>query len=156
MLQNNKWWTLYSLSVILGTAFCSYYRIIFNCTNSLPERLFFVKVNDKDLKVNDFVVAYSKNLPNMQDNVQLIKHVAGVAGSSIKRYGTSLYVDDKFWCTVNEQRVKWGVIHPVDKLIVPKDCYFVLGTSSNSFDSRYKEFGLLCKNQILGKAYALF
>lgn len=158
MLLNNKWWALYSLGVILGAILLNYYRIVINFTHSLPEHLFLVKVNDKQLNVNDFVVAYSKGLPNMPDNVQLIKLVAGVPGSSVKRNGAGLYIDNKFCCYVNEQKTTWGIVHPItDKsLAIPNGCYFVRGTSDKSFDSRYKEFGLICKNQILGKAFSLF
>jgi type IV secretory pathway protease TraF len=41
-------------------------------------------------------------------------------------------------------------------MIIPADCYFVHGQQQPSFDSRYKEFGLICKQQIYGKTYPVF
>lgn len=158
MLLNNKWWVLYSLAVILGAVWFNYYRIIFNCTNSLPETVFIANVGDKNLQINDFVVAYSKGLPNLPDNIQLIKLIAGIPNDVISYKSDMLYINNKICCKVNAKKAIWGDIHPITltQMKIPNGCYFVKGKSSNSFDSRYKEFGLICKEQILGKAAPLF
>jgi len=41
-------------------------------------------------------------------------------------------------------------------LVIPKEYYFVHGNAHPSFDSRYKEFGLVSEAQIYGKAYPLW
>lgn len=157
-LQNNKWWAVYTIFIVLITICFKHYRVIFNCTNSLSEKLFIVKVGDNELKHGDFVVAYSKGLPNMPDKMQLIKKVVGLPNQTISFIHNNLYIDGIFCCEAHDRKVIWGEVHPLTlrQMIIPTDCYFVKGTSNNSFDSRYKEFGFICKNQILGKAISLF
>lgn len=158
VLRNNKWWAIYSVTVILFTILFKYYQIVINCTHSLPQKLFIAEVGDKQLKLNDFVIAYSRGLPNLADNVQLVKIVVGLPNEVVSFKNNKLFINDRFCCNVNDHKVVWGEVHPLTlkQLKIPAGCYFVKGASTNSFDSRYKEFGLICKDQILGRAISLF
>lgn len=42
------------------------------------------------------------------------------------------------------------------KIVIPHGCYFLHGQHQPTFDSRYKEFGLICESQIYGKSYPIF
>ena len=42
------------------------------------------------------------------------------------------------------------------KIVIPHGWYFLHGQHQPTFDSRYKEFGLICESQIYGKSYPIF
>lgn len=143
------------LGLTVAIIIFSKFPIIFNVTNSLPQRIFIIHKGDYKFKVGDFVAAYSRGLPNLSDGIKLIKMVRGLPLDKIEVINRKVYINAKECCTINDKTGWWGAIHPVELKVIPKDCYFVVGTSYHSFDSRYKEFGLICKSQILGKAYSL-
>ena len=134
------------------------YRIMFNLTHSLPQKIFFIDVGNKNLVKGNFVVTKSNHLPNIPHEFALIKEIAGVGADLVTIRNSKLYIDNSYCCTVKSIVVKWGMLHPLTEstAVIPKDCFFVRGTSDDSFDSRFKEFGFICKSQILGKAYPLF
>jgi len=88
-----------------------------------------------------------------------IKRLVGLPGETIEIKGGSIYINDK---PANE-----GVFKQIyyfnkgdfgslgQRLIVPKDCYFVLGdNSASSKDSRY--WGFVPKDDILGQAMVIY
>ncbi|MBY0379507.1 MAG: S26 family signal peptidase [Burkholderiales bacterium] len=134
------------------------YRIMFNLTHSLPQKIFFIEIGNQALVKGDFLVTKSNNLPNLPHEFALIKEIAGSDSDIVTIRNNKLYINNNYCCLVKRITVKWGILHPLTEstVFIPKGCFFVRGTSDDSFDSRFKEFGFICKNQILGKAYPLF
>ena len=160
--------------VILGLyGITRYYQLQWNATTSMPQKLWLVAVGNKHLKVDDYVVFkfHDFRMAESADFEYVVKQVGGV-------------VDDKITVKVldgNANRMPYlnktsliyilhGEMYPVyatlsnnnftplttHDMVIPKGCYFVHGLHHPSFDSRYKEFGLMCDKQIFGKAYPIF
>ena len=88
-----------------------------------------------------------------------IKRLVGLPGESVEIRGGSIYINDKpaqepvFNRIYYYNRGDFGAEE--QKIIVPKDSYFVLGdNSASSKDSRY--WGFVPKNNLLGKALIIY
>ena len=103
----------------------------------------------KDIKRNDIVVL-------SQDEKHMIKRVVGLPGDYIEYIDNYLYVNgikykEKFIDGVNTEDFSLKDLG-YDK--IPDNMYLVLGDNrENSLDSR--KYGLIKKNQIIGKAWAI-
>ncbi len=150
-----------------------YYQLQWNATTSMPQKLWLVAVGNKSLKVDDYVVFrfHDFRMPESADFEYVVKQIGGA-------------VDDKITVKVMDGNAE-GMPYPNKKkliyilqdgmytvyetlsnnhftpltthdMVIPQGCYFVHGLHHPSFDSRYKEFGLMCDKQIFGKAYPIF
>jgi signal peptidase I len=88
-----------------------------------------------------------------------IKRLVGLPGETVEIKGGSIYIDDKpatepiFKQTYYYNRGEFA--SEGQKIVVPKDSYFVLGDNSvSSKDSRY--WGFVHKNNLLGKALIIY
>lgn len=161
--------------IIIGIYMVSrYYQLEWNRSTSMPQKLWLTHVGDKRLQRNDYVVFrfHDFRMKNHNDFEYVVKQIDGVAGDTI-------IVKD---CNANNKHVLCrnkasliyfslnSRIYPVfdvlsgnhftpltyNNLVIPKGCYFVHGQQYPSFDSRYKEVGLVCESQIYGKSYPVF
>lgn len=88
-----------------------------------------------------------------------IKRLVGLPGETVEIKGGSIYINDKpaeepiFKQIYYYNRGDFGA--EGQKVIVPKDCYFVLGdNSASSKDSRY--WGFVPKDNLLGQALVIY
>lgn len=88
-----------------------------------------------------------------------IKRLVGLPGETIEIKGGSIYINDR----VAEEAIFRQIYYynrgeysaEGQKIVVPKDCYFVLGdNSASSKDSRY--WGFVPKEDLLGKAMVIY
>jgi signal peptidase I len=145
-----------SFVIVAGYLILSKYNVIFNYTHSLPQPIFIAEVGNLDLKKEDYVAFRSKGLPNISDNHRIVKIIIGLPGEKVIESSGIVSINGKAVAKIFYKKAFWGDIHPVNNLIISDGCYFVLGVAKTSFDSRYKEFGLVCKQQIIGKAFPFF
>lgn len=151
--------------VILGlSTLWEHYRIQINTTTSMPQTAWFTVVGEKKLSVGDYVTARVHDSRAPADRFEnVVKQIGGLSGDKITICASK---KNNVWSvlTVNGsiyEAHKWLSGYPVNPLsessiIIPKGCYFVHGQTNPTFDSRYKEFGLVCESQIYGKAYPIF
>lgn len=155
-LLKDRVFILLSLIVILGFMVFGKYNLVINYTHSLPQTLFLVDVGDKELHLGSYVAFRAYNLPNISNNHRILKIVKGIEGDRITVKNNYVWINDSKIARINYQEAYWGTISPIKNMVIPKNCYFMYGIANTSFDSRYKEFGLVCKDLIIGKAYPLF
>lgn len=113
---------------------------------------------------NDFLIvnkiAYKKDNPDFGDNIVfetstqghlLIKRVIGLPNDKIVIKDNRVYRNDSL---LNEEYIKDGLTNGDLELIVPEDCYFVLGDNRlNSLDSRSPLIGVVKKEDIIGRVF---
>lgn len=113
---------------------------------------------------NDFLIvnkiAYKKDNPAFGDNIVfetsrkghlLIKRVIGLPNDKIVIKDNRVYRNDSL---LNEEYIKDGLTNGDLELIVPEDCYFVLGDNRlNSLDSRSPLIGVVKKEDIIGRVF---
>ncbi len=160
--------------IIAIYAVTRFYQVQLNVTDSMPQKLWLTHVGDKSFKVGDYMVFmfHDFRMKNPSDFELVVKQVGGVQGETIKV--SELSSEEKNLLKPNTASLIYtlpnGSVYPVfdtlsgnhftalttQNITIPKDCYFVHGLHHPSFDSRYREFGLVCNNQVYGKSYPLF
>jgi signal peptidase I len=123
-----------SALMLCGISFMSGYRICYNESHSLPQKLFFAR----PIKSLDRGQIITFSTP--KSSVTFAKIIAGVPGDTIKVENHKLYINGLEKATILEP------LKPILDGIIPNDFYLMLGVSSDSFDSRYDEFGLIPRN----------
>ena len=150
-----------------------YYQLKLNVSSSMPQRLWLTHVDDRDVKRGDYVVIrfHDFRMQYNNDFEYVVKQIGGLGGDLIIVRNCNGYADNipypnkisLSYTVVDEtypilESLSGNHFTPLTKenMIIPKGCYFIHGQHHPSFDSRYKEFGLICESQIYGKSYPIF
>lgn len=127
-------------------------RILYSKTKSLRYSWFLETPNRSQvLEKGDYISLHHELSP-----IVLAKQVRGIPGDRVAVKDGVLLVNDYPVCHIL-QRSKSGIEYtPLASQMIPNGHYLVLGHHEESYDSRYKEFGLVSKDQIEGKLWPLF
>ncbi len=117
--------------------------IVLVTSPSIPYRLCLQVYNLKP-RVGDICVFNFKGR-------KFLKYLVGTAGDQIKNVNNNIYVGNS---KVGYAETN-SIITPINNGIIPEGYVFVVGTHEKSFDSRYKEFGLVKIEDIRGRAFGL-
>ena len=100
----------------------------------------------KSIERNDVVVI-------SQDEKYMIKRIVGLPGETIEYQNNDVLINGKAYKeTFTNSETEDFTIQDLGYDVIPEDMYLVLGDNrENSLDSR--TFGLISKNQIIGKAW---
>ena len=100
----------------------------------------------KSIERNDVVVI-------SQDEKYMIKRIVGLPGEKVEYQNNDVLINGKAYKeTFTNSETEDFTIQDLGYDVIPEDMYLVLGDNrENSLDSR--TFGLICKNQIIGKAW---
>lgn len=162
-------WTL----LIAGYVISRYYQLKWNRSPSVSQKLWLVEVDNHNVNIGDYIVFkfHDFRMSDPFDYELVVKKIGGKAGNRIIAHE---------WIGNAEgipkpNKTSWIYILPdgsypifdllsghrftpltTKDLIIPDGYYFVHGNAHPSFDSRYKEFGLISESQIYGKAIPIF
>lgn len=100
----------------------------------------------KSIERNDVVVI-------SQDEKYMIKRIVGLPGEKVEYQNNDVLINGKAYKeTFTNSETEDFTIQDLGYDVIPEDMYLVLGDNrENSLDSR--TFGLISKNQIIGKAW---
>lgn len=150
-----------------------FYQLKINVSKSMPQKLWFVKVGDTRLKVGEYALIkyHDKRMNNLADYELVVKQVGGIGGDKIVVKEWQGYTEG----IPTPNKTSWAYILPdgahltydilskqrftpltTTDMLIPQSYYFMHGQQHPSFDSRYKEFGLIAESEIFGKAYPVF
>lgn len=124
-------------------------QILRNTSQSLPYHVFLyfpkMKAGRGDITVYKFNDQY------------IIKKISGIAGDYIThgKDGAVFVCSDKIGLPVKEDS-KGVQLYPIAEGMIPEGYVFLSGTHKRSYDSRYKNVGLIQESGLRGKAIALF
>ena len=157
--------SLLSYTLILTAIAVSYvaindrYQLGINASGSLPESVYII---DKEQSSDPFnledIVVFNfdgRNWGFPQDYIWA-KKIAGLPGEKISIIDNQIMINNRFVVRVNLSIINKHNLQEAKSDYIPADKYFVVGSNQDSFDSRYLEFGLLDKTQIIGKAKILW
>lgn len=138
-----------NILIISSIFFCSFclikgYGFRYNASQSLPHILYFSMPEDKPQLGH--IVTFK--LP--ESRVTFAKIIEGAAGDLIQVKEAKIYINDIEKCELVPG------FQPIAEQIIPDGCFFVLGNHSESFDSRYADFGLVSKDLIGERLCPLF
>lgn len=128
-------------------------------TSIVGHRVYLIDKHNKTLEKDALYAFYPKSSIafGFLEGTRLIKYLRGLPGEEVRIQNNRVYIDDKLIATGLETGAKMlsrdiqffeghGIIKP--------DTYWFLGTSLDSFDSRY--WGAVSKNEISGRAYVIY
>lgn len=105
----------------------------------------------------NYAISYGLNTKSgicNKNSAPLLKHVCAVSGDKIKLIDNYIYINNnKTFMSFIKRKDVYSAIDWSNEITVPKDCYFMCGSSSLSFDSRY--YGFICKNDLIARAYLI-
>lgn len=150
-----------------------YYQLNWNYSSSLPQKLWLTLPKNKHLKRGDYVVVkfHDFRMSDPEDFEYVVKQIGGVGGDQIIAKDWNGYAEgvpqpnktsliyilpDGSYPTFDTLSGNHFTPLTKENLTIPKGCYFLHGQHHPSFDSRYKEFGLICESQVYGKSYPIF
>lgn len=155
-------WVMAAVAVALVALWAvrDFYRIGWNLTESLPEKLFVVKVGEGVLK-GDYVAfewrPKTDTLANpYPSGVMFIKIVAGVPGDKIDVENREVFVNGKSVGFAKEKSRTGLPLNPTQPGIVPEGSFYVMGLHRDSLDSRYELVGNVENINVIGRARPVF
>lgn len=158
----NHWPVTFSILGLYGLA---WHFLFVNLSPSLPYTLVWLE-RDRLPRRGELMVyrccTHSDGLT--PPNLLLFKKVAGVAGDGIEVVGRAVYVNHLLIGLAKEKASTGQRLMPIlpnapghtENATIPVGFYFAQGLTADSFDSRYRQSGLVKRSAILGVAHPLF
>jgi len=140
-----KKWQRYTLigSVSALSVLFQYTELGINLTKSFPYKYFLI-VKDLSFQNGDLISIKGHHAKYIGD-LSLIKRVVGVSGDPIEPLLVNL-----------KKTTKCGKpLNALSLTVIPDGYVFVNADHKDSYDSRYKEFGLVSVDHIKGRAFIL-
>ncbi|MFN6414722.1 MAG: signal peptidase I [Pseudomonadota bacterium] len=135
----------------LGIGFLGeHLHVIKNTTHSMPER-YFVHFSHLKPKRGDITLVY-----NTFTQGNLIKRIIGEEGDKVSydKQG-EIWVGNKRVGKVYPTTRDGRPLRPIPTLVIPKGYVFLYAPHPRSFDSRYREVGLVHRHQLQGRLIAV-
>lgn len=133
------------------------YEVGFSATPSLPYHVFLINKKNLNFNKNDLIVFKypGKNIYNYKKNESFVKIVSCIPGEILK-------TNENYEYFCNEKKIGKAVLEDsqgkqlnpfIFNGVIPNNKYFVIGTHSKSWDSKY--WGFVPKNNITATARGL-
>jgi conjugal transfer pilin signal peptidase TrbI len=151
MLKQNQFITVVSVFALLSTGLY-FFGIRYNCSESLPYKVFIgLKANQSFLNYGSIISFQHEKTPHT-----LAKAVVGLPGDRIQIIQNHLYINATKIAEIKNSSPSGMKLTPIQEGIIPKGYLLVLGNHNLSFDSRYKEFGLISVEAIQEILWPIF
>ena len=131
----------------------SHTKIHFNRTDSAPH-LAFICTDFLSVSLGDYA-SIEGHQAEYFSGLHYTKKIAGLPGDTIEIKDEQLYVGSRLIGPLLTQTTQGLKLTPVALRRVPTGSFFVVGDHSRSFDSRYKEFGLVQVAHIKGRCFGI-
>lgn len=161
-----RWWMLVILAVIWALG-CTriffdptpHVPLLFNWTPSLPYTVAWFEGRRAPLHRGDFVI-YRFDGPGQQHYPGLahqpfFKRIRGLPGDEVTVQGRTVSINGSAVAVAKTHAFDRRPLTPLAPTVIPGGHYYVEGTAADSFDSRYRESGLVRADQILGTVIPL-
>lgn len=134
--------------------------VLFNWTPSLPYKVALLHTGASALHRGDFVVfAFAgdgiRHYPGLAGQ-PFFKIVRGLPGDTISLAGREIRINGEPVGVAKTHAFDRHPLAPIAPGVIPAGRYYVQGLSPDSFDSRYRESGLVRLEQVIGIVDPLF
>ena len=135
--------------------------ILFNWTPSLPYRVAIVRyARSAALARGDYIVyAFDGEAQRIYPGLRaqpFFKKIIGVPGDRVTVLGRQVFVNDRCAGVAKATTFDGHPLATIAETVIPPGYYYVQGTHADSFDSRYRESGLVRMDQVIGQVAPLF
>lgn len=134
--------------------------VLFNWTPSLPYRVAVLHHGQYVLRRGDFIVFSfagegARNYPGLAGQ-PFFKIVRGVPGDTITVEGREVRINGEAVGVAKSHTFDRRPLEPIASGVIPPGCVYVQGLSPDSFDSRYRQSGLVRAEQVIGVVDPIF
>ncbi len=130
------------------------WRFYINVSDSLPNRLYLVRLGKQSPRRGQLVAFYPPPLPEYPSQALFLKYVVAVPGDRIRvdEHNRRWYVNGHELGRIQRHTRNGRALHPGPDGNVPPGHYAVWTPAPNSYDSRYADVGWVPRHRILGHA----
>lgn len=165
--MRRRWYLYLPVFAIWGFAYARLFidptprvPVLFNWTPSLPYRMALMQYGHAALQRGDLIVfAFAGEAQEHYRGLRgqpFFKLVRGLPGDIVTVQGRLVHVNGEPVGMAKTHAHDRHPLLPIEAMVIPADHYYVQGTSPDSFDSRYRESGLVRADQVLGVVVPLF
>ena len=165
--MRGRWYLYLPVLTIWGFAYVRLFidpaphlPVLFNWTPSLPYHMALVQHAPHTLQRGDFIVfAFTgeaqKHYPGLRGQ-PFFKIVRGLPGDDVTVADRVVAINGETVGRAKTHAYDHRTLTPIAPVVIPPGHYYVQGTSPDSFDSRYRESGLVRGEQVIGIVVPLF
>lgn len=162
-----RWYLYLPVLAIWGLAYTRLFLdptprvpLLFNWTPSLPYRVALLQYGPHTLQRGDFIVfgfagEAQSHYPGLRGQ-PFFKMVRGVPGDIVTVAGRQVAVNGQPVGLAKTEAYDHRPLAPIAPTVIPSGHYYVQGSHPDSFDSRYRESGLVRAEQVIGVVVPLF
>lgn len=133
------------------------FKIIINHSESLTIHFAVIKKGKIPVQKDDiFVFSVAENPHYKMKNINFIKLLGGKAGDKIVVDADEVYIGDKLIGKAKKTSLKGNDLTIISDGTIPPNKFFAYTPHKDSFDSRYKDLGLIDEKDIIGTAIFAF
>ena len=132
------------------------YQIAFNASSSVAGEVLLLRLGDRqqyDLGIT-VAFAFDGSRWGFPADTPWAKRVAGLPGETVSVSGDAVLVGGRRVATLNRAMMESRRLGAAAAGVIPAGHIFVTGEHERSFDSRYREFGLIPIEAVFGEAIA--
>lgn len=134
--------------------------LLFNLTPSLPYRIALLQHSPRPLRRGDFIVfSFDGDAQSRYPGLRgqpFFKIVRGLPGDTVTVADRQVAVNGENVGIAKTHAYDHRPLAPIAPTIIPPGHYYVQGTSPDSFDSRYRDSGLVRAEQVIGVVVPIF
>jgi conjugal transfer pilin signal peptidase TrbI len=150
-----RWGVAYAAAVVGAIWFHSHYALGLNATHSLPGTLYLIERGTIPQRGEYVALRWAGGGPYPM-GVTFIKVLAGQPGDAVTRDGATFVVAGTAIGQAKQLSRRGEPLQPGPTGILPEGRYFVFAPHPDSLDSRYALTGWIAREQIIGRAHAIF
>jgi conjugal transfer pilin signal peptidase TrbI len=129
------------------------YEFVINHSGSLPYNVVVIKKGTLPTAADQIFVSFVRDNPVYKSKeVKFIKLLGGKEGDEIKVIGRDISINDKVIGTAKLTSLKGDALTMTAAGKIPAHKFFAYTPHIDSYDSRYKEIGLIDEKDIIGTA----
>jgi len=135
----------------------AHHYLFFNVTASLPYSI--VWLDREAVPARGDLVVYrfdGDELMQIRKGARFFKRIVGLPGDEVSVVGRRVLVNGADVGIAKQYTLDGHRLEPIAAGVIPQDAYYVQGTHPMSFDSRYRESGLVHSRQIIGTVHVIF
>ncbi len=148
-------WYVY-LPLVLAWNVAQHY-LLFNWTRSLPYSVVWLDPTSTFARGDLIVYRFDGvELMHLKKGQRFFKRIIGVAGDRVNIEGRRVLINGADVGIAKQYTLDGHQLEPLAPGVIPPEFFYVQGTHDMSFDSRYRESGLVHVSQIIGKVHVIF
>ena len=166
LLVRNHWKVLVAAFVVWGFAFTRVMveptprlPLLFNITPSLPYYVAWLEHTDLivrgDYIIYSFDGAEQQVYPGLRAQ-PFFKQVRGIPGDRVSVQTRNVFINGAFVGMAKSTTFDGHPLDPIYPTVIPAGYFYVQGTHSDSFDSRYQQSGLVRVDHVIGRVRPIF